>query len=75
MGVERGEMGEQLGVRKIPEADAIISHGIGFPHDIIEQMHISVVVLVECLKKKDMCHWTTGGGDAFSLPTDCRNVI
>jgi hypothetical protein len=75
LGAEIGEIGNQLGVRQMPKAAAIISHGIGFPINLIEERYISVVALVEGLEAKETRCGTTGGGGAFSLQPDCCNIV
>ena len=73
--IARVEVGEQLGVRQVPQAGAVVSHGVGGARDVVVLCQVSVVALVEgCQSEQVGCRSSSGGGP-LAVPVQSRGVV
>jgi hypothetical protein len=68
-------MGEKLCIGELPEARAIVGHGVGRPWDVIVAREIPMKTLVDGLEAEEVGSWATGGGGAFALPKYGGGVV
>jgi hypothetical protein len=75
LGVMKGKMGKQVGIREMPETGAVIGHGVSWSRDVRDSDRVAVLALVQGLEAEEVRGRARGGGAAFRLPGGCRGVV
>jgi len=59
----------------VPEAGAVVGHGIDQAGDVVGFGEVAEVTLVEAVEAEEVGGRSCGGGRAFVVPADHRDVV
>ena len=68
-------MGQQGGVRQMPEARSIICHGIDGAREIINGGAVAEMALKKGVDAYKVRGWAMGSFGTFAQPCTCRDII
>ena len=68
-------MGKQSSVSEMPQAGAVVSHGVCRARHIVVERQVAVTALVEGLGLKQVGGGAGGGGGSLAVPEDVGSVV